>query len=435
MRNTLIGIVGEERVHPGEIAVDGVRPQTLVEPENTGEVAEILAAATREKWAVLPVGSGAALPLGNPPDRADILLSTRLLSGVTDYEPADLTVSAGAGCTLADLNAALAEHRQFLPWDPPGGTGRTLGGIAATGRSGTLRTGFGQPRDWVLGLEAVTGAGTRMESGGRVVKNVAGYDLTRLIVGSHGTLAVITKLNLKVRPVPATEMTGIVRSPDRASLWNLARSILHTGLQPVALEVVSAEGVRWSGFDIPGRADLLCVRCAGEDADVRQQMLDLEELATGHGIELPEQIGAAYVTQFWRGVADLPVSDHADIALKLSVPPTRLLDIVAHAEREFSTLMEEFAWSASPAFGTLTVLLGGVLTEERIGEVTGACERLRAACSGEGGGLTVTRAPLEMKRRFDVWGDAGSTADLMRATKTLFDPGNCLNPGRYIIGI
>jgi len=438
MRSVLAGIVGdawvEEAAYPFD-ELEGLRPRLVVSPGSAEETAEVLRAAAREGWAVLPVGKGHLRGLGNPPSAGDFWLSTRRLTAITEYEPADLTAAVQSGCTLGDFNARLAQCNQILPWDPPGGAERTMGGVASVGRIGPLRLGFGQPRDWIIGMQAATLEGKLIRAGGRVVKNVAGYDLTKLFVGSLGTLGVITELNVRVRPQPATELSAVVSSPDSSALWSLARKTMASYVQPVALEIVSAEAMRWAGLNVLGRNDYLCARLAGEDADVREQVLRLESLASELSLDMSEQVGQEHVLPFWRGVADLPLHEAAQIALRLSVPPSRLEDTARTALSALSTHMEQIAHTASPGFGVLWVLLGGVVNEDRLDEMVPKIERLREVCRANDGSLVLERAPVELKKQLDAWGPVGTAEGLMRGMKRLFDPDGRLNPGRFVAGL
>ncbi len=436
MDSVFADIVGNKWVqHTSEEipSLGAAQPRIRVMPSTAEQTAAVLRAASENGIAVIPVGSASHLDLGNPPKCADILLSTERLNSITEYEPADLTAAAGAGCTLGVFNTHLEPHRQLLPWDPAGGDRRTLGGIASIGRNGPLRLGFGQPRDWILGIEVATVDGKVIRSGGRVVKNVAGYDLTRLFVGSLGTLGVITSLNIKVRPQPATELTAVIRCNDRNALWKLATETLARDILPVALEIASADAARAAGIDVVGRADLLCVRFAGEDSDVRKQILAFEALASEHGLSAPEHIGFESLQALWTGLTDLPA--RAPIVLKISVPPTKLPGTSSSIIAEFSAVMEEVSCIASPAFGTLHLLLDGVIDDARCETLAASIASTRNSITAEHGELTILRAPNALKQHVNVWSPVRTSERLMKATKRLFDPHGILNPGRFVAEI
>ncbi len=196
-------------------AIDGVTVGETVVPQSAEEIAAILADASQLEKAVIPVGGGTSLALGNPPRAADFALSTRALSGVIDYEPTDLVLSVGAGARFGDVQAVLGEHGQRLPLDPAGGDDATIGGLIATARWGPLRHSAGTLRDLLIGISVAHPSGTVTKAGGMVVKNVTGYDMPRLYHGSLGTLGVITSANFKVLPRPRPRRRWSPSTPPR----------------------------------------------------------------------------------------------------------------------------------------------------------------------------------------------------------------------------
>ena len=283
MRATLAGLVG-----PG--AVTGGDQTTLVRvlPETTEQTAAVLAACSREGWRVWPAGRGSRRGPGPGPGPA-VVLSTERLVGLTIYEPEDLTVGCRAGMRHGDLAAATAAHRQMLPLEPAAGTGATLGGTLALADAGPLRAGYGAPRDLALGVTVVTGDGRVLRFGGRVVKNVAGYDVVRLLVGSRGTLGVITELHVRLRGRPEHDVTLLLDAPDAATAAALALAV-RDAAGPVALEVLAdpPHPDRWQ----------LAVRLHGSRAvvdDGRERIAGL-----GAAVRALEPADAA---GWWRGLA------------------------------------------------------------------------------------------------------------------------------------
>ncbi|HHY50039.1 MAG TPA: FAD-binding oxidoreductase, partial [Alphaproteobacteria bacterium] len=202
-----------------------------------------LAAALREASAagrpVVPLGAGAHQHLGAPPPAGALHIGTVALNQVLEYAPADLTATAQAGVTLAALQQELARHGQWLPWDPPGGERATLGGLLAAALSGPLRLGYGAPRDWVLGMRVALGDGRIVKSGGRVVKNVAGYDAHKLHIGALGTLGVILDVTFKLAPLPERMATLAWACPDLQAALTLARALRERPLAPVSLALLA----------------------------------------------------------------------------------------------------------------------------------------------------------------------------------------------------
>ena len=185
-----------------EYSYDNCIPQVVVEPETVKDIQNIQRYASKNSYTVLPAGSGTKLGIGNLAPNPDIVLSTKHLNKVIEYEPADLTVTVEAGMLLKDLQITLSKHRQFLPFDPPYADRCTIGGIVATNTSGPQRLGYGTARNLVLGMHVVHADGKMVKSGGKVVKNVAGYDLNKLYIGAFGTLGIITDVSLKLAPLP-----------------------------------------------------------------------------------------------------------------------------------------------------------------------------------------------------------------------------------------
>ena len=245
---TLAAIIGEPNVVARETSI-------TVFPQSAEEISEILKLAASERWTVLPAGGKLWLDLQNRGD-ANLVVNTSRLNQIVEHEPADLIAVAQAGVKLTDFNAQLAENGQWLPLDPPDDGRATIGGVVATGIGGPQEFGYGRPRGSVIGMKVVLADGSIIKAGGRVVKNVAGYDLCKLFTGSYGSLGIITELNFKLRPRPAREATVIGRGVV-ADLRNSARAILEARLFPVASEIVN---------------DVLLVRFAGNEKGVAFQI-------------------------------------------------------------------------------------------------------------------------------------------------------------------
>src|SRR5262245_24304675 len=257
--------IGSENVsEPGELSLDGLRPKLVARPGSADEVAACLRLCAEAGLAVVPAGNMTWLESGNPLRRADVVLSLTRMHRVIDYSPPDLTATVEAGVILHQFNALTSESRQWLPLDPPGLASATLGAIAACNSSGALRLGFGTPRDYVIGLKLAHADGTQSKSGGRVVKNVAGYDMNKLYVGSHGTLAVITELTVKLRPLAERDSTILISSKNLALLFQLANRVLASELQPAS--IVLSKRLQ----ALPN--DSLMIRFIDSEASVTNQM-------------------------------------------------------------------------------------------------------------------------------------------------------------------
>lgn len=433
MYNELTAIVGKEWVRDGEAitdyVVDGVVPKTVVLPGTVEEFADILRRANEARWAVAPAGYGAGLALGNPPERLDLVIATTRLNRVLDYEPADLTASVEAGCSLEALNHIVGEHRQWLPLDPPLPERATLGAVAAVEDFGPLRHGYGLPRDYVIGLQVVQADGTVIKAGGRVVKNVAGYDLNKLFVGSLGTLGIITQLNLKLRPLPETEATGALLSSNIEALHTIASALYASELQPAAVSLLSPRAVKRCGCDAsPGHFGLF-VRFMGSEATVNYQITRLREIAGREQVELKRLSNSA----IWRFIADFPKHFNPDLILRASVLPSEVVGTLKELEYGLNEFSSEPCLVAHHGCGVILGYARLEMAGHSFDRLVNSIRTWRKSCRQRGGQLILERVPGEVKREVDVWGDVGMTVKMMRSLKEKFDPRRILNPGRFVV--
>ncbi len=436
MYNELEAIVGKEWVRPGnatpEYTVDGVVPDVVLFPGSADEVAEVLRRAHEARWIVAPAGFGTGLDLGNPLAKVDVVISTRRLDRVLEHEPADLTVSVEAGCSLATFNEIIGEHGQWLPLNPPRPEQATLGAIAAVEDFGSLRLGFGLTRDYVIGLTIVQADGTIIKSGGRVVKNVAGYDLNKLFVGSHGTLGIITQLNFKLRPRPEVDSTYALSGGALARLEEAARELVRSELAPVALNLLPAGTVRRCWPSSPVDGSVLLVRFMDLEPVVQYQADQLQQRVARLGLDV-STVGAETAMALWRAIDDFPV-DGGDVTVRMSVPRSEAFSMVGLIERTLSAA-DDVQVIACVGDGTIWVSASYEDTEFTRSRLVASLKALRRECERRRGHLILYRAPRAVKRELDVWGEVGATAGLMRALKQQFDPHGILNPGRFVAGI
>lgn len=411
-------IVGPDYVtEDPAITIGGLSPKLLARPASAEEVAACLKVCSQLDAAVIPAGRMSWLECGNPLKRADFVLSLDRMCRVIDYSPADLTATVEAGLLLTDFNEVTKKERQWLPLDPPGFKSASLGAVAACNSSGALRLGFGTPRDYVIGLKLAHIDGTESKSGGRVVKNVAGYDLNKLYVGSYGTLAVMTELTFKLRPLAERSSTLMITSRYRGPLFLLARKILASELQPAS--VVLTRRLSPAGVQLPD--DALLIRFIDSEAAVDHQLRSVRESAD-ESYETT-QLNKTEADAVWSEVADF--DPHA-IQVRFSVP---LSAVAGEFEKAFLAHLECVA-CADIGAGIIRVAFDA---DER--HVVAQIRKLRANAAAAGGTLVIEKAPAEIRGEAEAWGDVGSTAPLMRSLKEKFDPRSLLNPGKFVAGI
>jgi glycolate oxidase FAD binding subunit len=413
-------IVGEEHVREasGGDAVDGVEPSLVVEPATMEETSEVMKLASREGLAVSPRGGGTKMGLGNPPRRVDLILSTARMDRIIEHVPGDQIVRVQAGVKLQDLQENLAESDQMLGVDPPE-EGATVGGIVAANSSGPRRLRYGTIRDLIIGVKVVLADGTVAKAGGKVVKNVAGYDLSKLFTGSLGTLGVIAEANFRLHPIRETARTVFLEVDDHAKIANAVQELTHSSLSQFVLDALE---MRWEG----GRG-VIAALFEGIEPAVEAQSSAATEVLRSHGEAnvLDEDDGE----EFWERFARRPW-DAGDVGLKIGSPPsdlTAVLDSVVGAAERAGV---EVSLSGHAGTGvTLARLSGG---EDALVEVI---EEVREIRLRRGGSVVVQEAPLTIKERLDVWGSGGDYLGLTRRVKEKFDPGYILNPGRFLGGI
>ena len=394
-------------------AVCGIQPRLVLEPINEQQMAAVLHLANDASLAVIPRGGGTKLSWGNPPTRADIILSTARLDKIIEHAWADLTVSVEAGCTIQKLQSALAQHGQRLALDPLWPAQATIGGVLSTNDSGALRLRFGALRDLIIGVTLALPDGTLASSGGKVVKNVAGYDLPKLITGALGTLAVITRAVFRLHPLPRNTKTLSLSGCTLEETQCLILAIQDSKLAHTSLQTRIAQ-------DAEPVIDILF---EGTEAGLAAQGGQLRELARPATVaDAPPAVWAAS-QELW------------DSANSGTVAVARITTLPASVARTIETVQR--AASSRKTRWKLTMQATGIAwlrleaTPENLHAVL---SDLRFELESGGGSLAVLHHPTDMPP-LDAWGKSGDSLPLMRAVKNQFDPKNMLNPGRFLGGI
>ncbi|MBD0333903.1 MAG: FAD-binding oxidoreductase [Cyanobacteria bacterium Co-bin13] len=395
-------------------------PQALVCPTTQTQLAEVMACAYQNRWRVLPCGSGSKLDWGGLAEGLDLVVSTRRLNRIIDHAVGDLTVTAEAGLTLADLQQALTAANQMLPLDPAYPQQATLGGLIATGDAGSLRQRYGGIRDMLIGLSLVRYDGQIAKAGGRVVKNVAGYDLMKLMTGSYGTLGLLSQVTFRTYPLQEASQT-VVFSGSATAIGQLSQTLRLSALTPVALDVLSPALMAALGQQAFG----LAARFQSISAGVEEQVQRL--LALGQAQNLSGQVLTGEAdAQFWQqSGAQVFAQDQSPVVIaKVGILPEAAISLLEQLQNE-TTGMGRI--HASSGVGQIR-LEGAAAGPQQV-------LKLRSHCETAAGYLTVLSAPLALKQTVEVWGYSGNALDLMRRLKQQFDPERLLSPGRFVGGI
>ena len=403
----------------------------IVSPQSIAEVCEVMKLAASEGWTVVPAGAMSWLDAGQTMEDVRLVISTQRLNRIIEHEPADLIAVTEAGVTLDNFNRLISQKGQWLPLDPPDDGRATVGGVVATGLGGAQQFGYGAPRRHVIGMKVVLADGTPIKVGGRVVKNVAGYDLCKLITGSYGTLGVIVEVNFKLRPLPFETGTVLVAG-EREELLQAAQQIVHSRLFPIAVELPSPAMARALGLTDEMR-HLLLIKFDGSVGAVAQQIESATALTRNQNCETPTVVKND--NDWWRRLAALPLRFEKDLVWRAGLPPAGLPEFLAYLnEQSLPDRSAELMWQGSVADGRVRVI---DQLQSYPDNIDGAADdikrlkRLRHEAERQGGKLTIERVPPKIKPRISSWGDFGSASQLMQRIKQQLDPDAILSPGRF----
>ena len=449
VQRELAAIVGEQNVQQAGIeqfAINGVAPASIVSPGSPEEVAAVLALANGKGLVVAPAGGFTKQDIGGVPERVDILLRTTRLCGIQHYDPGDLTISIHAGTPFAEVLAHMAEHKQWVPYDAANLKAATVGGCLATGATGPLKHMAGGLRDYCIGVQFVIAEGKIAKGGGMVVKNVAGYDLMKLLAGSYGTIGVITRANFKVFPRPRQTRTFACSFGSLEQAMEFRTKILQSPLTPICLEIISPGAPEYLSDAVPAKDPdhyaptapvakrsgewQVVLRAAGSDNVLARYA---EEL----GSAVTRTLDGAAEAQFWAWVSDFEYSvlrRHRNAMVMYthltiqSVGPA--LKAVEKAALDYNFIPAVLGRAAT---GNLIVAFVPLSVDPPSAMQYANCVSAFRGMLPAGSSAEVAHCPREAKLHFDVWGTTPSDITMMRALKKAIDPNNILNRGRFIV--
>ena len=414
----------------------GCIPSAVITPSNIKELSKTLTTANERKLSVSPRGGGTKLELGNTPDSLDIVIDMSGLDKILNHAPGDLTATVESGITISNLQNELAEHGQFLAIDPALPHIATVGGVLATGIAGPMKWQHGNPRDTVIGMKIVSPNGTITKSGGQVVKNVSGYDMSRLHIGGLGTLGIIAEVSFKLTPLPPKEITIITSFNSNRIAAEVALEVFDSNLMPLAITVFDTD----SHDQIPDigiHNPVLAIRIAGRPATIERYVKDSTSIINKFGssnVEILDQIDSK---PLWERISNFGwnTPNSETLLCRISVLPSAVPDLIESIEKfEYDRSLIGKKMS-HPAYGTVLVewhYENGPLNSEMVSTVldtfSGLVQRLD-------GSLVIQRCPGKFREGIDIWGKIGSSLGIMRRLKKQYDPNRTINPGRFIGGI
>lgn len=444
-------IVGVEHLLTGPeadtFAVDGKVPQAVVFPGTVEEVSSAMAFASEAGLKVTPWGAGSHMALGAIPERVDLVVALKRLNRVVDHEWADMTATVQAGMPFEDFQEVLGQHQQFLPLDPPFANQATVGGLLATNASGPRRLLYGTARDLLIAIKVVHADGTITKGGAKVVKNVSGYDMNKLYIGSLGTLGIIVEATFRVYPRIAWEKTWLAPFPTPDHAGQAIAQIIDSSLVPNAVELLDKEAARrvttktrigWTAGQYALAASVGSVAEEAVDAQIEEIGRICRKVGSPGGDLLH---GDPHHT-FWQQIRDITPGKngtpptHLRAVLKGGLPISKMAEAFRFGEEVAKAVNLDLSMVAEVGSGIVRFYIsgGGRSPQEFVEGAASMVERLRSSCMAQEGSLVILEAEAELKNRIDVWGPVKGLK-LMRGIKERFDPRKVLNPGRFVGGI
>ena len=415
--------------------VEGRAPEAAIFPGSIEEVAAVMALATEVGSPVTPWGGGTAASVGMPAGRTGLVLGLGRLGRLLDHEPGDLTATVEAGITVEAFQAALGSRGQWLSLDPPDAGRATIGGVLATNACGPRRHLYGTARDLLIGVTVVTADGSVVKGGGKVVKNVAGYDLPKLFIGSYGTLGVIVEATVKLRPLPEQEELVSVRFDRLKDAGAAVRAVAASDLIPNAVELLDGAAAGGAGVTAGAAAagGVLVVGFDGVREQVDWQRAELTRLTGplgGRDVRPLEPTAWARLAPAARAALQAPAA-----VMALAVLPSQVAESMEQGAGIARARGLASAWAAHAGVGVVRGALASDPGLKDPAALAAVLAEWREMARAGGGHANLDWAPLAVKSQVPVWDDPGAAARIMERIKAQLDPRNILNPGRFVAGI
>lgn len=400
-------------------AVDGMVPSVRVSPQNAAQIGDVLKVCNEEHAAVVPWGGGTSIGLGNRPSRVDVVVSLQRLNALIEHDDANLTATVQAGMCVAALQQILGQRHQFFAIDPPRAAEATIGGVVAANANGPRRMHYGGVRDQVIGMKCVLATGEQVKSGGKVVKNVAGYDMCKLFTGSLGTLGVITEVTCRMAPVPERS-ASVLAWGTMAQALKMVEQVEASALLPSAITVVNARAASalFKESRIRNQGAAVIVWVEGFTEAVERHLTDLRAIAKAAG--MPDDTLEDLQQTLWKPISDFAGTTPGPL-YRLTLPLGAIGEAISTVD----------GWSPIPQVVAHTGA-GTLWVAPDVDDVAGWFARLSALATSNRGHAIIAAAHPHVKELVDVWGSPPPSLSIMAEIKRQFDPAGILNPGRFV---
>ncbi len=443
-------IVGEANViqDPDKLkayALDGKKPKVVVSPKTIDEVSKVVSYANQQHLSIIPRGSGTKMGMGGIPKKIDIILSTSRLNRITDSDCENLTLSAECGITLNEVQKSLAKVGKgyFLPLDPPFTEKATLGGITATNSSGPKRLLYGTARDMMIGTKTVFPNGDIVVSGGKTVKNVSGYDMCKLLIGSYGTLGIICEMTFKLLPLSEKEATLLFSFAKLEEADGFAREMRGSQLIPSSIQILNSIAVQKMKYSMsmpPNANYLVAIGLEGVAESIERQTSEMSGIGKKHKVLDAVILGPEKHQAFWIAIRDfsngLTEKSPNLISLKSNFLISKSGEMMGSYEKITKELGIDCALICHSGNGILySYILAGKNLRSKIESFIELIGKLTSEAVKNEGNLVVESSPLLIKKNVDVWGQFRGDYLVVRRLKEQIDPAGILNIGRFVGGI
>jgi glycolate oxidase FAD binding subunit len=426
-------IIGSENIKGSEenfseFAVDGKIPKLIVYPTSSEEISEILRVANEEEASICLRSQGTKIGTGNIPKSIDIVICMSRFCRIVEHDFGNLTVTVETGVKLSELQRVLEDKKQFLPVDPVCSSKSSVGGIVASNSNGPRRLRYGSVRDLLIGMKAVLPTGQKIRAGGKVVKNVAGYDMCKLFVGSFGTLGIITEATFKLYPLPEVQKTILLLFENAVQAFEHVSSLLGSVFFPASIVVLNYSALNFlsSKIDIALTENMCClaIRLEGFSESVQREYDEIQKMR----VVYTKTLEGTEQDKFWTALSDFYCISGSNFSFKGSVPVSITSNIFRRVEENSKNLELSISIISHAGSGIIYIFF----STQELGKAIQFTNELGFYIEKEGGYFVVESAPSEVKKKINIWGYFSGGMKIMHDIKKKFDPGDILNPGRLI---